>query len=135
MATALVALAAVGGCGSGGAEDAGGTGTLTLGMTADIPGWDPADQPRYQGWAADAVYSTLIECDAGGAPLPDIAESWTFKKDNTGGTFKLRAGMKFSDGTPVNAEAVKKSYDYAKENAAGAPVSPVSRSARRTSEQ
>ncbi|MEU6103689.1 ABC transporter substrate-binding protein [Streptomyces flaveolus] len=114
--TTLVALATLSGCtdaGTGSGAAGGGKTTLTLGMTQDIQGWDPTSQPSYQGWASSAVYDSPIRCDATGKPQPYAAESFTFKPDNTGVTLHLRQGMKFSDGTPVDAAAVKASVEYA----------------------
>jgi peptide/nickel transport system substrate-binding protein len=42
---------------------------------------------------------------------PWIAESWTVNADATEYTFKLRQGVTFSDGTPLDAAAVAKNYD------------------------
>jgi len=42
---------------------------------------------------------------------PWIAESWTRNADNTEYTFKLRPGVTFSDGTPLDANAVAKNFD------------------------
>ena len=42
---------------------------------------------------------------------PWIAESWTVNADATEYTFKLRPGVTFSDGTPVDAAAVAKNFD------------------------
>ncbi len=42
---------------------------------------------------------------------PSLAESWTVSDDGLTYTFKLRKGVKFHDGTPFNAEAVKFNYD------------------------
>ncbi|MFD3308632.1 ABC transporter substrate-binding protein [Streptomyces sp. NPDC058694] len=115
MATTVTTLAALSACtstDSGSGATGGKKDTLTLGMSADIQGWDPSNQPGYQGWTGEAVYQSLIQCDALGKPQPDAAESWTFKKDNTGVTFQLRSGMKFSDGTPVDSAAVKASIAY-----------------------
>lgn len=42
---------------------------------------------------------------------PWIAESWTINADATEYTFKLRPGVTFSDGTPVDAAAVAKNFD------------------------
>ena len=42
---------------------------------------------------------------------PWIAESWTINANATEYTFKLRPGVTFSDGSPLNAEAVAKNYD------------------------
>lgn len=42
---------------------------------------------------------------------PWIAESWTVNDAATEYTFKLRKGVTFSDGTPLDAAAVAKNYD------------------------
>ena len=42
---------------------------------------------------------------------PWIAESWTVNADATQYTFKIRPGVTFSDGTPLDAAAVAKNYD------------------------
>ncbi len=42
---------------------------------------------------------------------PWLAESWTINDSATEYTFKLRPGVTFSDGTPVDAAAVAKNFD------------------------
>jgi peptide/nickel transport system substrate-binding protein len=42
---------------------------------------------------------------------PWIAESWTVNADATEYTFKIRPGVTFSDGTPLDAAAVARNYD------------------------
>ncbi|HBS6038950.1 TPA: TIGR04028 family ABC transporter substrate-binding protein [Klebsiella aerogenes] len=42
---------------------------------------------------------------------PWIAESWTSNDEKTEYTFKLRPGVTFSDGTPLDANAVAKNFD------------------------
>ncbi|SCW82563.1 peptide/nickel transport system substrate-binding protein [Rhizobium mongolense subsp. loessense] len=42
---------------------------------------------------------------------PWIAESWTVNENATEYTFKLREGVTFSDGSPLDANAVAKNYD------------------------
>ncbi|APO72706.1 dipeptide/oligopeptide ABC transporter substrate-binding protein (plasmid) [Rhizobium gallicum] len=51
---------------------------------------------------------------------PDLAETWTLEDDRTH-LFKLRAGVKFHDGTACDAEAVKFSLMRVK---SGTPASP-----------
>ncbi|MBR0670287.1 TIGR04028 family ABC transporter substrate-binding protein [Neoroseomonas soli] len=42
---------------------------------------------------------------------PWIAESWTVSADATEYVFRIRPGVTFSDGTPLNAEAVARNFD------------------------
>ncbi|MEQ9889363.1 TIGR04028 family ABC transporter substrate-binding protein [Pectobacterium zantedeschiae] len=58
---------------------------------------------------------------------PWVAESWTINADNTEYTFKIRPGVSFSDGTPLDANAVAKNFDtYGLGNTAlNQPVSEV----------
>src|ERR1700722_18106185 len=43
--------------------------------------------------------------------IPDISSSWTTSKDGKTWTFALRPNQKFSDGTPLDAKAVKFNFD------------------------
>lgn len=58
-------------------------------------------------------YVTKVSVTADGkvATTPGIAVSWT-QVNPTTWEFKLRAGLKFSNGEPLDAEAVKASADY-----------------------
>ncbi|GLW39908.1 ABC transporter substrate-binding protein [Pectobacterium carotovorum subsp. carotovorum] len=58
---------------------------------------------------------------------PWVAESWTVNADNTEYTFKIRPGITFSDGTPLDANAVAKNFDtYGLGNTAlNQPISEV----------
>ena len=116
---AVLALALTGCTGEGGSSsgsDTGGDSTLTLAMNADITGWDPSNQPAFQGWAGEAVWDRLIKCDEFGKPEADIAEEWTVSDDNTSFTATIRDGMEFSDGTPVDSEAVAATFEFAGSN-------------------
>lgn len=42
--------------------------------------------------------------------IPRLATSWTPSKDGKTWTFKLKTGVKFTDGTPFNADAVCKNF-------------------------
>lgn len=103
----MASLMLASGLGAASAKD-----LLTLGSTLDMYGWNPADQPGYQNWAAEAVWDSLVKCDAVGGLQADIAESWEIANGNRTFTAKLRDGLKFSDGTPVDAEAIKASFGF-----------------------
>lgn len=53
--------------------------------------------------------------------VPDLAKSWTNSENGLIWTFKLRQGVKFSDGTPFDAEAVKFSLDRVLDPELGSP--------------
>jgi peptide/nickel transport system substrate-binding protein len=50
-----------------------------------------------------------------GKVLPGLAESWEVARDGKSYTFKLRKNVKFHDGTPFNAAAVKFTFDRIQE--------------------
>ena len=55
-------------------------------------------------------YETLVELD-NGEFVPGLAERWEISDDGLTYTFYLKEGIKFSDGTDFNAEAVKLNFD------------------------
>jgi peptide/nickel transport system substrate-binding protein len=62
------------------------------------------------------VFETLLTSDAQGNLKPLLAESWTISPDGRAITFNLRKGIKFTDGTDFNAEAVKFNLELHKKN-------------------
>ena len=52
------------------------------------------------------VAETLLWFDENGNLIPWLATEWEVSEDGLTYTFKLRSGVKFHDGTPLNAEAV-----------------------------
>ena len=49
------------------------------------------------------VYDTLFSMNAKGEPKPQMVDSWEVSPDSKTWTFKLRPGLKFSDGAAVKA--------------------------------
>lgn len=86
---------------------------LVIGMNADLAIFDPhrATGLRQMG-IMRLVCETLTDVDqTTGEVIPVLAESWQATGDWTKWTFRLRKGVKFHDGTPFNAQAVKYSFD------------------------
>jgi peptide/nickel transport system substrate-binding protein len=59
------------------------------------------------------IYETLTKINSDGSVGPLLAESWEVSPDLKTYTFKLRRGVKFHNGEPFNAQAVKFSFDRA----------------------
>ena len=56
------------------------------------------------------LYAGLTRLDENGEPYPSLAESWTLSDDGRTYTFRLRDGLHFSDGSPLRAEDVRRSW-------------------------
>jgi ABC-type transport system substrate-binding protein len=84
---------------------------LYLWSPQSVPGW-PGDTANFQKlWTCFTVFEALVKQDAAGQPLPYLATKWDWAPDKSSITFTLRQGVKFHDGTPFNAEAVKLDFD------------------------
>jgi peptide/nickel transport system substrate-binding protein len=58
------------------------------------------------------IFETLVALKPGTTePEPGLAESWEPNEDGTVWTFKIREGVTFHDGEPLNAEAVCFNFD------------------------
>jgi oligopeptide transport system substrate-binding protein len=120
--------AALGGCGSNGASSAAsssGTSTaaakidagaiLNFSMSTTIPGFDP--QKWWNGAAAcgqDVIYESLLTLDPYTAStlVPGLATGMpTVTNNGHRFTFKLRPGVKFTNGTPLTSADVKYSFE------------------------
>lgn len=87
-------------------------GELTYGLTLVVSGIDPHIHSSSElGIPLNSVYDTLVFLNPDGKFVPGLAESWEVSDDMTGYTFKLRKDVKFHDGTPFNAQAVKDNFD------------------------
>ncbi|HEX4897190.1 MAG TPA: ABC transporter substrate-binding protein [Candidatus Limnocylindrales bacterium] len=58
-------------------------------------------------------YDLLVNFGPDLEPSPGFAESWTASDDGLTWTFKIREGMKWSDGTPATSEDARWSYQLA----------------------
>jgi len=87
-------------------------GTLVIGLDQEPPTLDPHASPSavtYQ--IIGSVTESLLYMDRDGKIVPWLAESWSTSADGKSVTFKLRRDVKFHDGTPFNAAAVKANFD------------------------
>ncbi|MFJ3218252.1 ABC transporter substrate-binding protein [Kitasatospora sp. NPDC086801] len=84
-------------------------GTLKIGLDRPFAKLDPADGTLTQMpmmILANALYDPLMVNDDNGAAKPYLAKSFTPNADATGWTLDLREGVTFSDGKPVDGQAV-----------------------------
>ena len=111
LAVLAVATLAMAGCSaSAGATPSENT-SLTWGWRLPTS-WDPVTSTA--GWDTHAlalVYDGLTQLDPAGEVVPGIAESWDYSADGTAITFHLRKDAEFSDGSPIDAEAVKENLE------------------------
>jgi ABC-type transport system substrate-binding protein len=91
-------------------------GTLRYGLEADVNGINPtASSLSSPGlMMGNAVFDTLAAATADGGWVPYLAESFTPSDDLKVWTMKLREGISFHDGTPLNADAVIVNFEAAR---------------------
>lgn len=89
---------------------------IIVGMQLEPPHLDPTSAAA--GAIDSVLYSNVFEgltrFMSDGSVVPGLAESWEISGDGTVYTFKLRAGVKFHDGTDFTADDVKFSLDRAR---------------------
>lgn len=87
--------------------------TLVVAMSTDLDFLDPAATMDNAQWKITyPCYQRLVEYNGANTDVvPGLASSWKISADNLTYTFTLNAGNKFSDGSTVNASAVKYSFD------------------------
>jgi peptide/nickel transport system substrate-binding protein len=118
VAAALALLLALTACGSesdtstGSGEPVRG-GTLTVAQS-DYP--EEGINPHVRGCCSEVqvvrnAFDSLVAIDYDESIHPWLAESWERSDDGLTYTFKLRQGVKFHDGEPFNAAAVKANFD------------------------
>ena len=86
---------------------------LIFASSTEPVGLDPAliDDTESGSMVAN-IYESLLRFKSGTTELePSLAEKWEISPDGLTYTFYLRKGVKFHDGTPFNAEAVKFNFD------------------------
>lgn len=102
---------------------------LRIGLGEDPDILDPARGGSYVGRIVfAALCDKLIDIDAKLGYVPQLARSWSWSADNLALTLTLREGVKFQDGEPVDAEAVRinlERYRTAAESVRKAEVKPI----------
>ena len=86
---------------------------VVVGMEAEPPGLDPGQALGLHTLrVTHQLFETLVTTpDDSTDVVPGIASSWTTSPDGLAWTFKLRPNIRFHDGTPLDAAAVKFTFD------------------------
>ena len=88
---------------------------LRFGLQADPTTLDPAQSTAYiERIVFAAVCDKLVEIDPGLNYVPQLATEWHWAADGLSLTMKLRAGVMFHDGEPLDAEAVRFNIEHYK---------------------
>jgi peptide/nickel transport system substrate-binding protein len=87
-------------------------GTMTVAVAIDPGSWDPIDTFLVD-WssAANNMFDGLTARGADMKLKPGLATSWEMLDNNSRIRFKLRENVKFHNGEPFNAAAVKVTFD------------------------
>ncbi|MEV4137725.1 ABC transporter substrate-binding protein [Dactylosporangium sp. NPDC049742] len=126
IAAAVLATASLSACGSDPAAAGGDPktgGTIVYGHVQEPPcifgGW------IQQAYISRQVLDGLVTLAEDGSVQPWLATKWAASADGLTYTFTLKDGVKFTDGTPVDAEAVAWNFDLW-ENKGGNSTAKVS---------
>jgi oligopeptide transport system substrate-binding protein len=89
---------------------------FAAGPTLRYVAGEPASlDPAFIGSAGDVefllqLYAGLTRLDENGKPYASLAESWSVSADSRTYTFHMRPGLTFSDGSPLDATDVRRSW-------------------------
>lgn len=92
------------------------TKVVTFSWPGDIGDLNPHTYFPNEFFSQAMVYEPLVYYGEGGEIQPWLAESWDISKDGKEYVFHLRKDVQFSDGSPFNAEIVKKNFDTVLDN-------------------
>ena len=98
-------------------------GDIVVTYKDDVSTLDPAIGYDWQNWSIiKSLFDGLMDYKPGTTELvPDLAESYEITNDGKTFTFKLRPGVKFTNGREVTAEDVKYSIDRVRDPATQSP--------------
>lgn len=99
-------------------------GKLVYALTAETNGWNPATNQWHTSGliVAHQIFDTLAAFNDKAEIKPFLLESWDHNPDFTVWTFKIRPGVKLSNGKPANADVVVRNQNYLKNSPVTGPA-------------
>jgi len=92
------------------AEEPKGNKILRMGASSYTGVFNPImNDNTYDDYVTQCLFESLADNNSEGEMIPELAE-WTLSDDKLTYTFKLKDGIKFSDGTPMTTEDVAFTY-------------------------
>ena len=90
--------------------------TLVVGLQLEPPTLDPTSgaAAAIKEVAFQTVFEGLVRLGPGGSVRPWLASGWSVSPDGLTYSFRLRPGVRFHDGAPLDAAAVRFSLDRAR---------------------
>ena len=83
-------------------------GTFTIALNADIRSLEPGiNRDGNTDTVAHTIFEGLVAYKADLSVGPALARSWTVSDDGRTWTFALREGVRFHNGQPLTAQALK----------------------------
>ncbi len=99
---------------AGGVDTGGSFRVAIAGDSATLDPWNASDANGML--VTRQIFETLVEYEPGSLRIvPKLAESWSVSSDGLAWSFVLRRGLKFHDGTHLDAAAVVLNFDRARQ--------------------
>ena len=114
LATAALAITLAGCSAARGGTASSADQTLNISVSAPPSNFQIGNWSGGEAYLFTGVYDTIFGVSPDGTIQPGIAKSWKYNDDRTQLTLTVRDGMTFSDGTPVDANAVAASLNAAR---------------------
>ena len=97
-----------------GSKESSGAKVLNVNNSSEPGSLHPAKaQGTHESWILQHTFEGLTKKDEKGEIQPGMAESWETSEDATKWTFKLKEGMKWSNGDPLTAGDFEYAWKYA----------------------
>ena len=101
-------------------------GTVVLSTVEEPTGFNPLSYlDTLSPNIGSLIFNTLVNIDEQLEYVPELAESWQVSEDGLTWDFRLREGVRFHDGEPLDAEDVVFTYRTLLNPASESPLAPL----------